>query len=102
MTPVSVIIIKSSSPLTVKRPDRGPFFSATLAVFIPLPPRPFVGYSVATVRLPYPFSVMIRTSSWSVITLAPTTVSPSRRLTPFTPVAIRLMPRTADCLKRTA
>ena len=95
------MIIRSSSPLTVKRPANGPFFSVILAVLIPLPPRPLVGYSPAIVRLPYPFSVMTNTSSWSVITLAPTTLSPSRRFTPRTPVAERPIFRTTASLKRT-
>ena len=44
--------IISSSPETVTMPARLPFLSVILAVLIPLPPRPLVGYSVAEVRLP--------------------------------------------------
>ena len=51
-TPVSVITMISSSPLTVARPANRPFFSVILTVLIPLPPRPLVGYSDAAVRLP--------------------------------------------------
>jgi hypothetical protein len=43
--PLSVINKMSSSPVTVVSPASGPFFSLTLAVLIPLPPRPLTGYS---------------------------------------------------------
>ena len=52
ITPLSVINKMSSSPVTVVSPASGPFFSLTLAVLIPLPPRPLTGYSEAFVRLP--------------------------------------------------
>ena len=62
ITPLFVIIIKSSSPVTVLKHTRGPFFSVIRRVLTPLPPRPFKAYSLAAVRLPYPFSLTTNTS----------------------------------------
>ena len=61
MTPLSVITMISSSPFTVVSPANGPFFSVIFVVFIPFPPRPLIGYSLAAVCLPYPFSEITKT-----------------------------------------
>src|SRR3989338_6430345 len=58
--PILVVIMSSSSPVTWAIPTTGPFFSVTLMLIMPIPPRSWLLYSLISVLLPYPLSVTVR------------------------------------------
>jgi len=47
-----------SASVTDLMPTTGPFFSVTLTLMTPEPPRPWYRYSATSERFPYPFSVV--------------------------------------------
>ncbi len=82
-------------------PARLPFLSVILAVLIPLPPRPLVGYSVAEVPLTVTFfrdnqDFLVFSNSCCTNDLVTVTKG-----YPLTPAAIRLILRIVSSLKRT-
>ncbi len=60
---------------------------------MPLPPRAWNLYSSISVLLPYPFSVIVKTSVFSRTIVASTTLSPLSKLIDFTPIDERPVSR---------
>src|SRR5467141_2674211 len=101
--PLALMISTSSSgSLTTRIAASLPTRSVTLSVNTPWPARWCIGYSATGVRLPYPRSVMTRTSPPGVAVALPTTVSPLPSLMPITPCVSRPMARTSFSLNRIA
>ena len=100
--PCCVINRTSSSASTQATPATLPFLSLAWMLIIPSPPRDCTRYSPSSVRLPYPFSVTVRSVAPGRTTVIATTSSPARSAMPRTPRAVRPMERTSDCGKRMA
>src|SRR6266852_8124582 len=101
--PLALMISTSSSgSLTTRIAASLPTRSVTLRVNTPWPARWCMGYSSTGVRLPYPRSVITRTSPPGAPVALPTTVSPLPSLMPITPCVSRPIARTSFSLNRIA
>ncbi len=81
-------MISSFSPTTL-RDATGPVLSVTFWSMTPLPPRPWALNSLSSVRLPKPCCVTTSTSFSGVMMSIDTSSSPSRKVIPLTPYAVR-------------
>ena len=100
--PWSVISITSVSSSTWTVRTTGPLRPRVLMLIRPMPPRPWIRYSLASVRLPKPFSVTVSRVESGVMMSSPTTRSSPTKVMPLTPAAVRPISRTSSPRKRIA
>ena len=98
--PFEVIIMRLSSPVTIRAATSGPVLSVTFIAITPPPARPWRGYSSIAVRLPKPLAETKTRSRPGSTTSIPTTRSFGASLIAPTPAAWRPIGRTWSSLKR--